>query len=334
MKLTGIVLSALFSLVIVSAFIATTGAQAQLINGAITPGDPIFDRPDYDDASCVDGDQDDTYYDVHSYVHSGGTVGFTVLASASGFGTLTDSFLIIYSTSFNPASPCTNFVLVNDDAIERADDVDEHDSTIVADLPAGTYQVVVTGFDSTDLGTYVLAITNGTTVGGDIDDGDGFFTRADDDPPCSLSSEDVYYETHTVNHPGGILALDVHADDSSNAFQGYGTIGDPYLTLYSSPFNPASGCTNYINADDDDGIDEDSVMFFTGLPAGTYIAVVSGYDDTEFGSYEFSYTSFAPPTIGSQIVPAMNEWGMIIFMLLAGCISVYYLYARRKNIKT
>jgi hypothetical protein len=190
LKSTIFILSAFFSLVILSSFIATASAQAQLISGALIPGDPTFDRPDENDASCIDATESDTdglHYDVHSYVHSGGTVGFTVLANASGYGTLIDSFLIIYSTSFNPESPCTNFVLVNDDAIERGDDVDEYDSAIVADLPAGTYQVVVTGYDSfEDSGTYVLAITEGTSVGGDIDDGDGLFTRADDDPPCSI----------------------------------------------------------------------------------------------------------------------------------------------------
>lgn len=102
------------------------------------------------------------------------------------------------------------------------------------------------------------------------------------------------------------------------------------MTLYSSSFNPASACANHINADDDDGTDEDSVMFFTGLPAGTYIAVVSGYDDSEFGSYEFSYTSFSLQE--DAIIPTMNEWGMIIFMLLAGAGAIYYL--RRKRIES
>jgi hypothetical protein len=32
-------------------------------------------------------------------------------------------------------------------------------------------------------------------------------------------------------------------------------------------------------------------------------------------------------------VPTMTHWGMIIFMVIAGLISVYYLYARRKGIK-
>jgi len=38
-------------------------------------------------------------------------------------------------------------------------------------------------------------------------------------------------------------------------------------------------------------------------------------------------------TTASSRIPTMTHWGMIIFMVIAGFISVYYLYARRKDIK-
>jgi hypothetical protein len=72
----------------------------------------------------------------------------------------------------------------------------------------------------------------------------------------------------------------------------------------------------------------DSVMFFVPLPAGTYIAVVTTYDEFEFGTYELSYTSFPTPKLVP--VPSVNEWGLIILSLfLAG--SVFWVMRRRRR---
>jgi len=57
---------------------------------------------------------------------------------------------------------------------------------------------------------------------------------------------------------------------------------------------------------------------FLDLPAGTYIAVVSGYADTEF----VLMSSLTPHF--KQQVSHMNEWGMIIFTALAGAASIYF----------
>jgi hypothetical protein len=45
----------------------------------------------------------------------------------------------------------------------------------------------------------------------------------------------------------------------------------------------------------------------------------------DIGAYEYGAPLYTPPT-----VPAINGWGMIIFILLAGLGSVYYLKKRRR----
>jgi len=59
--------------------------------------------------------------------------------------------------------------------------------------------------------------------------------------------------------------------------------------------------------------------FFAG-PGESIATITVTTNDTNFAIAEFG---IAGPTPTS--VPTMNEWGMIIFILLAGLCSVYYL---------
>lgn len=60
---------------------------------------------------------------------------------------------------------------------------------------------------------------------------------------------------------------------------------------------------------------------------------ISGYNNggTESGTYHIVLTGaqFAAAPAAPVAVPTMTEWGMIIFMLLAGLGSIYYLRRRR-----
>lgn len=65
---------------------------------------------------------------------------------------------------------------------------------------------------------------------------------------------------------------------------------------------------------------------------GGAITTLDGSDNKEylFGHSDETYTRRLTLNAEPAVVPAMNEWGMIIFMVLAGIISVYYLYAGEK----
>ncbi len=94
------------------------------------------------------------------------TFNFTVSA-AGDYSFLTtgefDTFSILYSGSFSPASPLTNAIVANDDLIAPPFTT----SGYVATLATGTnYVLVTTGFSDTDFGPYSVTIGGpGTVVG-------------------------------------------------------------------------------------------------------------------------------------------------------------------------
>lgn len=69
------------------------------------------------------------------------------------------------------------------------------------------------------------------------------------------------------------------------------------------------------------------------LPQGT--CQVLNFDDCfeSSGSYLGDFTTCGPDTCQltpATAIPTMNEWGMIIFMVLAGLGSIYYLRRQRR----
>ena len=73
---------------------------------------------------------------------------------------------------------------------------------------------------------------------------------------------------------------------------------------------------------------------FNSFPVGNAeITVLSSYGDG--GPQTYFWASFNDITMQSRAttVPTMNEWGMIIFLLLAGLGAVYYL-RRQKTVKS
>lgn len=89
-----------------------------------------------------------TYYEAYRVTHLGGPLRIeTVL------GTLGDSFVFVYSGSFNPASACQNSVAADDDGGPGTA------SLIQGVFPAGDYVVVVANFSAAPSGgTYTLII--------------------------------------------------------------------------------------------------------------------------------------------------------------------------------
>lgn len=89
-------------------------------------------------------------YDAHTIQHPGGSLQVQLRGVASGGGTLVDPYLEIYQGTFDPSNPCPTLVDGNDD-----NDC-TNDSYISGVFDAGTYVLVVGGFNPPDRGSYTL----------------------------------------------------------------------------------------------------------------------------------------------------------------------------------
>lgn len=117
------------------------------INGDTTDA-AIFNRP-VEDVSGLSAVGTQVSFNQFSFtVSATGTYSFLTTAAF-------DSFIFIYSPSFNPGSPLTNALVGNDDLLGTTT------SGFVVDLTAGTpYVLVTTGYESFEYGQY------STTIGG------------------------------------------------------------------------------------------------------------------------------------------------------------------------
>ena len=133
--------------------VMATPVAAQTFSGATTLTSPTYNR-------VLSGVPPTSLSGVGTAVHYQ-TVGFTVGATGSYVFQMSaiapvnwDTFLTLYTGSFNPASPLTNAVAANDDNPTIGL------SGFTTNLSTGTsYFAVATGFSNTDVGTYSLAIT-------------------------------------------------------------------------------------------------------------------------------------------------------------------------------
>lgn len=83
-------------------------------------------------------------------------------AEAVGGTAVPDTTMALYVGSFDPTAQATNLVAYDDDG--GADLLSRIDSALDGPFPEGEYIIVVTGFDNTDFGAYVLEI-DGATLG-------------------------------------------------------------------------------------------------------------------------------------------------------------------------
>lgn len=139
-------------------------SHAATINGELTASSPVWDRRQPIDmpSPCGPGTQDYPY-DSYPITHSGGTLTIEMKGISSSSGTLLDPYLYLYSGSFDPDSPCDNFLARNDDGGDGVD------ARISANYDAGDYVIVATTYDDVDdiydpYGTYVLEYNSGITA--------------------------------------------------------------------------------------------------------------------------------------------------------------------------
>ncbi len=86
---------------------------------------------------------------------------------------------------------------------------------------------------------------------------------------------------------------------------------DTYLHLYQNSFDPNNQLSNLLAGDDDGGAGFDSLLNF-GLTAGTsYFAVVSGFNNSDFGSSRLAITGPGNVSIGGA-VPEPATWAMML----------------------
>lgn len=146
-----------YAAIALSALAVATPAYAEIeVIAGDTTGSPTFNRPLT--TTSLSGVGTAVAYDVIAFtVGTSGSYGFA-LDSASF-----DTFLALYSGSFNPANGLTNVLAVDDDSGPGSN------SLLSFNLSTGVnYFAVATGFGNQDFGSYLLTI-NGPgdiTLGG------------------------------------------------------------------------------------------------------------------------------------------------------------------------
>ena len=143
-----------------------------------TTGDPTFNRPE--ELDSLSSFADAVPYEVQPFwVTSTGQYVFEADAQASNGFNHTDTFILVYSGSFNAGTPLVNLIAGDDDfsgtftlltgtggGIESSrialGDTSNLGGDIGLNLTANTqYYAVVTGFENTDFGTYRAGIGAG-----------------------------------------------------------------------------------------------------------------------------------------------------------------------------
>jgi hypothetical protein len=107
---------------------------------------------------------------------------------------------------------------------------------------------------------------------------------------------------------------------------------DNYLGLYSVSFDPNAPLTNVLIYDDDDGGVGGDALINALLTSGlTYTAVITGFDNNDFGAYSltFSGQGIATP-VGD--VPEPATWAMMLIGF--GAIGASIRYRRAKGVQT
>jgi hypothetical protein len=156
---------ALAALVALPGLAAGQGCPSGPVNGELTAGDPVFNRPVGFGGSCsLSGVGTAVHYDVYSF-ELAGPAPHDLFASLVS-GTTMDTIMVFYQAPggtqnpFNPAAGCTNSVAYNDDFGGTL-----QSQITGTGLGAGWIDVVVTTFDNGTTGTYTMQVSSQSCLG-------------------------------------------------------------------------------------------------------------------------------------------------------------------------
>jgi len=133
-------------------------ASAAVISGTTTTG-PVFTRPTVSLVSLSSAGTGVHYQVTEFSVSSAGSYNFSETALP-----VYDTFLILYSNSFDPAHPLANALIANDDimtGIEVTPGLSQFSSNLLTGV---SYFVVATGFAPEHFGAYTLTIDGPGTI--------------------------------------------------------------------------------------------------------------------------------------------------------------------------
>lgn len=277
-------LTVLWSLLLAAGGIVPAFAQSDAYSGnTAVVGTPTFNRP-IESGGSLSSFGANVTYQTHNFTPTASGAFRIISTAANGW----DNFILVYQTSFNPASPLANFYAGNDDLGTAG-----LSGFSSLNLTAGTtYVIVTTGFNSTSAGAYTNIIgpttLNGNTTGGATFARPTSSNQVSPTAPIypvdavSTSAASVPYQVKTFSvSEAGIYRI---LSESNTA--GY----DPFTILYKGTFNPAQPLVNAVVANDDFG-DGAFSGFDIGLDANqTYSLVTTGFANSDFGQYYFSYT--------------------------------------------
>lgn len=141
------------SLIALGALVLAAPVGAQTFTGTTTLTSPTFNRTlSGSPPTALSAAGVGVHYNLLPFtVTLSGNYAFELVGTApAGW----DTFLGLYSGSFNPSSPLTNVIYADDDSGPGSG------SAFTASLLAGTsYFGVITGFDSADVGAWSLTIS-------------------------------------------------------------------------------------------------------------------------------------------------------------------------------
>jgi hypothetical protein len=132
--------------------------------GTLSPNDPVFNRPlQGTPPTGLSGIGTAVTYDLFPFfVSAADTYTLQTLSAVLSPGTADDTFMVLYQTAFNAASPLTNVLQAADDTV-----MGNLSLITTALLPGVQYFMVVTTFSNAAFGDYTGSITNsgaGTAV--------------------------------------------------------------------------------------------------------------------------------------------------------------------------
>jgi hypothetical protein len=205
----------------------------------------------------------------------------------------TDVVLSLYETTFDPASPATNFLRTDDDSGGGLLPLLTH--SVVAGT---TYVIVVATYYANTTGTFLLQSSQpileegiSNSVDGLLLASSGTYIRSNSGSTYSPSGVSSYFTMYIITAPQtGMATFRTTAAALSYGGQ------DTYLSLYQTSFNPNSPATNFLYADDDSGGGVLSRIDYNVTQGATYVLVVGTYSSFITGSFtlQSSMPVFSP----------------------------------------